>query len=388
MDIYIVGTSRTPLGSLLGGLSQIPAPELGGLAIKEALLQANVPPEKVDCIYFGNVLSSGVGQNPGKQASLAAGIPNTVPCTTINKVCCSSLKALTLAAQDILLENARIAVAAGAENMSLAPHLLPKSRTGQKMGDFQVVDSMIKDGLWDAHYNLHMGALTDKLALKKGVSREEQDRYSIQSYSRAKKATEIGAHKFFTVKLGRFECTKDECIEKCIIEKVPKLRPCFITDETGTITAANSSSISDGAAAIILASGNIVKELSLKPIAKLISWADAGVDPADFPLAPVFASQKALKKAKLDKSQIDLWEVNEAFAAVPLLFKKEMNISEDILNVLGGAVALGHPLGCTGCRIVNTLISALETKKKKIGVATLCNGGGGATALIIEMIEN
>ena len=386
MEIYIIGASRTPLGSFLGGLSQIPATDLGGIAIKAALNQANVSPEKVDCVYFGNVLSAGLGQNPGKQASLASGIPSTVPCTTINKVCCSSLKAIVLAAQDILLENATIAVAAGAENMSLAPHLLPKSRTGQKMGDFQVVDSMIKDGLWDAKYDLHMGALVDKLAVQKGITREDQDRFSIQSFSRARAATEIGAHKLTPVKFGRFECTKDETIEKLIIEKVPKLRPCFVTDETGTITPANSSAISDGAAAIILASGAVVKELGLKPIAKLLSWADAGVDPADFPLAPVFASKKALEKVKMDKSQIDLWEINEAFAAVPLLFEKEMELSEDRINVLGGAVALGHPLGCTGCRIVNTLLSALETKQKKFGLATLCNGGGGATALIIEMI--
>ena len=382
----MVGSVRTPLGaSISGGFADIPAPKLGAVAVKECLARSGVSSDEIDELYAGNVISAGIGQNPAKQCSIAAGLPITVPCTTINKVCCSSLKALTLAAQDIKYGEASTAVVVGMENMTLAPHLVRDARKIQKMGTIKfkeevtAEDGMIVDGLWDSFNNIHMGALADQVASKNGITREEQDRYAIQSFSRAKEGWDSGF-----LDIVEFNGVKtDEVIPKLIVEKVPTLRPCFVKD--GTITAANASAISDGAAAMVLVSEDYMKQHSLQPIAKIIGYADVGCDPAEFICAPVLAARKVLEKTKMTFDSIDLFEVNEAFAVAPLLFMKETGVPEDKVNVFGGAIAIGHPLGCSGLRIVNTLISALRAKGKKTGLATLCNGGGGATAVIIEM---
>ena len=385
-NVYIISCVRTPLGSLNGGLSSIPGSKLCGFAIRESVKQSQINPSQFDSIYVGNVVTAGNGQNPAKQAALEGGLPETISCTLVNKVCCSSLKALTLAVQEIKCGDSQAAVAAGFESMSRCPHLLENSRTGYRMGDITAKDSLIKDGLWDAKYNQHMGQLVDALNEKLGITRQEQDRYAIQSFDRSKKAWE---EKNFqdhiipiTVKSGVVE--RDENISKLKLEKVPLLKPSFTPN--GTITPANASGIADGAAAVTICSKKFADENNIKPLARIISYADAGRDPAEFPLAPVDAAKKALQKAGLTKDDIDLWEVNEAFASVPIMFAREFGISEDILNILGGAVAVGHPLGCTGLRIVQALISALKIKGKKRGLATLCNGGGGGTAVIIELM--
>lgn len=384
-DVFIVSSVRTPLGAFLGGLSQVSAPKLAGVAIKEAVEQSGLSDKsEINAVYVGNVLVGGQGQHPAKQCSLAGELPENIPCTLIDKVCCSSMKALTVGTQSIRCHDEEVCVVAGTENMSLAPRILSKSRIGQKMGDMQLVDLMIKDGLWDAPNDKHMGELTDILASEQNISREDQDRFTIQSFKRAIKAWEDKAHHVVPVKTREADLSTDEVMGKFMEAKIPTLRPCFVKD--GSITAANSSALSDGAAAAVIASGSAVKRLGLKPIAKIVAYADAGIDPAKFPLAPVDAANRALAKAGLTKEQVDLWEVNEAFAAVPLMFIKAMKISEETVNVLGGAVALGHPLGCTGLRIVHTLIDSLRYKNKKIGLATLCNGGGGATAVIIELV--
>ena len=384
--VYIVGSVRTPLGaSISGGYANVPAPQLGAAAVKESLIRSNVSPESIDELIAGNVITAGIGQNPAKQCSIEAGLPNTVPCTTINKVCCSSLKALSIAAQDVKYGEVNTAVVVGMENMTLAPHLVRNARKIQKMGNIEFKepitgeDSMIVDGLWDSFNNCHMGLLADKMAQKHGITREEQDRFAIQSFARAKEGWESGE-----LDVMEFNGVKsDEVIPKLIKEKVPTLRSCFMKD--GTVTAANASALSDGAAALVIVSEKYLKENNLKPIAKIIGYADAGCDQAEFVYAPVLAARKVLEKCNLKFEDIDLFEVNEAFAVAPLLFMKETGVSEDKLNVFGGAIAIGHPLGCTGIRIVNTLISALRAKGKKTGLATLCNGGGGATAVIIEL---
>ena len=384
-QVYVLSSTRTPLGSFLGGLSQVPAPKLGGVVIKESVRKSGISPDDIDEIFVGNVLSGGVGQNPAKQCAINGGLPPTKPCTTINKVCCSSLKALILASQLIGAGEIKTAVVTGVENMSMSPRIVENSRAIQKMGtakleNTEAKDDMIVDGLWDSFSDRHMGALADDAGKKMGITREEQDRYSIESFRRAEEGWNSGFLDVVPVE----GVTKDEVIPKLIQEKVPNLKPCFNKD--GTITAASSSAIADGAAAVVLASEEFVKERNLKPIAKIIAYADAGRDPSEYTLAPIDAAKKALEKAKKEVSDIELWEVNEAFAVVPLMFMKQMNISSDIVNVFGGAVSIGHPLGCTGVRIVNTLISALKAKGKKIGLATLCNGGGGASAVIIELM--
>ena len=385
-SVYIISCVRTPLGSLNGGLSSVPGTKLCGIAIGESVKQSKINPSQFDSIYVGNVVSAGNGQNPAKQAALEGGLPETISCTLVNKVCCSSLKALTLGVQEIKCGDAQAVIAAGFESMSRCPHLLEGSRTGYRMGDITARDSLIKDGLWDAKYNQHMGQLVDALNEKLGITREDQDRYAIQSFSRSKKAWEDKSFEGqiipVSVKSGLVE--RDENISKLKLEKVPVLKPSFTPN--GTITPANASGIADGAAAVTLCSKQFAEENNLKPIARVIAYADAGRDPAEFPLAPVDAANKALKKAGLTKDDIDIWEVNEAFASVPIMFARELGISEDVLNILGGAVAVGHPLGCTGLRIVQALIAALKVRGKKRGLATLCNGGGGGTAVIIELM--
>ncbi|OHT16632.1 Acetyl-CoA acetyltransferase [Tritrichomonas foetus] len=389
-QVFILSSTRTPLGSFLGGLSKVPAPKLGGAVLQESVKKSGIEPNSIDELFVGNVLSCNLGQNPAKQVAIAGGLPPTTPATLVNKVCCSSLKALILATQLIKANEINTAAIVGTENMSLAPHLIENSRSIQKMGNAHIEsienpidakDDMIVDGLWDSFNNLHMGTLADNTAKSMGITREEQDRYAIQSFKRAEEGWNTGS-----LDVIPFEkVTKDEVIPKLIIEKVPNLRPCFNKD--GTITAATSSAIADGAASVVLASEEYVKSHNLKPIARIVSYADAGREPAEFTLAPVDAARKALQKAGKTIDDVDLWEVNEAFACVPLMFMKVLQISEEKVNIFGGGVSIGHPLGCTGVRIVNTLISALKYKGLKTGVATLCNGGGGASAVVIELVQ-
>lgn len=383
---YIVGSVRTPLGaSITGGYATVPAPQLGAAAVREALSRAHVPPESVDELIAGNVITAGVGQNPAKQCALAAGLPNTVPCTTINKVCCSSLKALAIAAQDIACGAADAAVVVGMENMSLAPHIVRGARRIQKMGTIEFKepvtgeDAMIVDGLWDSFNDCHMGRLADETAQRRGITRAAQDRFAVQSFARAKEGWASGELDVVPYN----GVSSDEVIPKLIESKVPTLRPCFVKD--GTVTAANASALSDGAAALVVVSEGYIREHRIAPIARIVGCADAGCDPAEFVLAPVLAARRVLERCKLTFDDIDLFEVNEAFAVAPLLFMQETGVTEDRVNVFGGAIAVGHPLGCTGARIVNTLISALRAKGKQRGLATLCNGGGGATAVVIEL---
>ena len=386
-EVVIVSIARTPLGSLNGGLSTIPGTKLCGIAIDKCVKDSHIEPKDIDSIFVGNVITAGNGQNPAKQAAIEAGLPETVSATLVNKVCCSSLKALTIGVQEIKCGDSQAVIAAGFESMSRCPHLLEGSRKGYRMGDFTAKDSLIKDGLWDAKYDQHMGQLVDALNTKLGITREEQDRYAIQSFKRANKAW---SEDRFNGQIAPVEVKpgvvvdKDENRSKLNEEKVPKLKPSFTVD--GTITPANASGIADGAAAVVICSRKYADAHGLKPIARIVSYADAGRDPAEFPLAPIDAAKKALQRASMKKEDIDIWEVNEAFASVPLMFAKELGISEDILNIFGGAVAVGHPLGCTGLRILQTLIAALSAREKKFGLATLCIGGGGGTAVIVELL--
>ena len=384
--VFIIGSKRTPLGAFLGGLSTIPAPDLGGAAIDAALKHAGVAPDQVDSCYVGNVISAGTGQNLAKQAAVKGGLPQTVPCTHVDKVCCSSMKALTLAAQEIMLGDAQCCVVAGTENMSLTPRIVSGSRATQKMGpmtlaaETKAADAMIVDGLWDSFNDLHMGTLADNLAKECGITREEQDQFALRSFAKAKEGWETG--KLDVIEVNGVK--SDEVIPKLIPEKVPTLRPCFNKD--GTVTAANSSALADGAVAAVVCSEEFAKKVGVRPIARLVAYADVGTDPKRFPAAPVDAARKVLAKAGMSIEDVDLWECNEAFAMAPLLFKKTLGIPEECLNVLGGAIAIGHPLGCSGLRIVNTLISALTIKQKRVGLAAICNGGGGATAVIVELL--
>lgn len=388
--VFILSSVRTPLGSFQGGLSNIPATKLGGLVIEEGVKKSQIPIEDIDEVFVGNVLSSNLGQNPAKQCAICGGLLPTTPCTLVNKVCCSSLKAMIIAAQLIKTNEINTSVIAGTENMSLTPRFVEGTRSMKKLGNMHLdnpidsKDSMITDGLWDSFNDKHMGSLADECAQKIGISREDQDKYSIQSFHRAEEGWKSGCLDVFPVN----GVEKDEVISKLIEGKVATLKPCF--NQNGTITAASSSAIADGAACIVLASENYVKSHEnkiAKPIARILAYADAGRDPKEFTLAPIDAAKKVIQKAGLSVEQIDLWEVNEAFAVVPLMLIKEFNLSQDVVNVFGGGISIGHPLGCTGVRIVNTLISALKAKGKKIGLATLCNGGGGANAVIIELVD-
>lgn len=385
-EIYIVADVRTPLGAFNGSLSGIPGTELCAAAMKACAEKSGIAIEQFNSIYIGNVVSAGIGQNPAKQAALAAGFPVTTPCTLINKVCCSSMKALQLGVLEIKAGDSQAVMIGGFENMSRCPHLLQNSRNGYRLGNFSAIDSLINDGLWDAKYNQMMGQLVDVLNEKQGISREDQDRFAIQSFDRATKAWEEHAfdEQIVPIKTSSGEYKMDESILKLRREKVPQLKPAF--SPTGTITAANASSISDGAAAVAICSSEFAKEHNLKPIAKIISYGEAGVDPSEFPLAPLEAVKIALSRAKLSTDDIDLWEFNEAFASVPLMLIKGLGISEEKVNILGGAVAMGHPLGCSGIRIVTTLIAALKHRGLKRGCAALCNGGGGGNSVIIEML--
>jgi acetyl-CoA C-acetyltransferase len=386
--IFIVSAVRTPIASFQGGFSDLSAPRLGAIAIKEALKRAGVAPEKVDEVIMGEVLAAGVGQAPARQASIYAGIPSSVPCLTINKVCGSGLKAVMLGADSIALERADIVVAGGQENMTQAPHLLPNSRSGFRMGPAQLVDSMVNDGLWDPYNNWHMGSAAELCVKENSFTREEQDAFAIESYKRAQKAQVEGYFKNEIVpveiagKKGTVVVDKDEEPSKTDFTKVPGLRPAF--DKAGTITAANASKINDGAAAIVLMSEKAVKASGAKPLAKIVASATHAQDPKWFTTAPVGAMKKACEAAGLTIDQIDLFEINEAFAVVTMVAMKDLKISADKVNVNGGAVALGHPIGASGARVLTTLVHALQARNKRYGLATLCIGGGEAVAVIVE----
>jgi acetyl-CoA C-acetyltransferase len=386
--IFITAAVRTPIASFQGGFSELPAPKLGAIAIKEALNRAGIAPEKVDEVVMGEVLTAGVGQAPARQAALFAGIPNAVPCMTINKVCGSGLKAVMLGSDSIALGRADVVVAGGQENMTLAPHLLPNSRNGFRMGPAQLTDSMVNDGLWDPYNNWHMGNAAELCVKENSFTREEQDAFAIESYKRAQKAQLEGHFKNEIVpveiagKKGTVVIDKDEEPMKTDFAKVPTLRPAF--DKAGTITAANASKINDGAAAIVLMSEKAVQESKAKPLAKIVAHATHAQDPKWFTTAPVGAIQKACQQAGLSVDQIDLFEINEAFAAVTMVAMKDLKIPHSKVNIHGGAVALGHPIGASGARILSTLVHALHMHNKRYGLATLCIGGGEAVAVIVE----
>ncbi len=390
-EVYIVSAVRTPLGSFGGMFANVSATRLGAVAIKGALESANVNSKNVDEVFMGNVCSANLGQAPARQAALRAGIPNTVPCTTVNKVCSSGAKSIMFAAQSILLGQGHILVAGGMENMSAVPYYVPKARYGYKYGDATLVDGLSKDGLLDVYDQIAMGVFGDKTAKKYKISREEQDAFAIQSYKRAAAATDKGIFKNEIVGVSVPQrkgdpvlIEEDEEYKRVNFDKVPLLRPAFTKD--GTVTAANASTINDGASALVLASAKAVKKYDLKPIAKILSFADAAHQPAWFTTAPTKAAPKALRKARLKKEDVDYFEVNEAFSVVTLAFNKVMDISDDKVNVHGGAVSLGHPLGASGARIVTTLTNVLQTRDANIGCAAICNGGGGASSIVIERV--
>jgi len=387
-DVVIVSAARTPIGSFLGGLSSVPAPKLGAIAIKGALEKINLNPEIIDEVLMGNVVQAGTGQAPAKQAAIYAGIPDTVPCTTVNKVCASGMKTIMQAAQSIALGDADIIVAGGMENMSLIPHYY-HARTGQKFGTISFDDGLQKDGLVDAYANQAMGVFAENCAAEYKFTREDQDAFAIQSYQRSTKAWNEGKFDSEVVPVvvpqRRGEpivVDRDEEFTNVRLEKIPTLRAAFTKD--GTVTAANASTINDGAAALVLMSKEKADELGLKPLATVKGYADAAREPEWFTVAPSKALPKALAKAAVDISEVDFFEFNEAFSVVGLANIKLLGLNDSNVNVNGGAVSLGHPLGCSGARIVVTLLSVLEQNNGKIGAAAICNGGGGASALILE----
>ena len=389
-EVVIVSVGRTPIGSFMGSLSKITAPKLGAIAIKGALNKINLNPNLVDEVFMGNVVSAGLGQAPARQAAILAGISETVPCTTINKVCSSGMKAVMLAAQSIALGDTSIAVAGGMENMSLIPHYL-HGRQGTKFGPTTLEDGMQKDGLVDAYDNVAMGVCADACATKFGFSREDQDAYAIQSYQRSSEAWKSGkfSDEIIPVEIPQRKgpsvvMTEDEEYKNVKMEKIPSLRAAFSKD--GTVTAANASSINDGGAALILMSLEKARELKLSPIAKIKSFADAAHEPKWFTTAPSKAIPKALEKIEMSINEIEYFELNEAFSVVGLANMKILDLKNNRVNVNGGAVSLGHPLGVSGARIIISLISVLKQNKAKIGAAGICNGGGGASAMIIESL--
>ena len=389
-EVVIVSVGRTPIGSFMGSLSKITAPKLGAIAIKGAMNKINLDPKLVDEVFMGNVVSAGLGQAPARQAAILAGISENVPCTTINKVCSSGMKAVMIAAQSIALGDSSIVVAGGMENMSLIPHYL-HGRQGTKFGPTTLEDGMQKDGLVDAYDNVAMGVCADACATKFGFSREDQDAFAIQSYQRSSEAWKLGkfSNEIIPVEIPQRKgpsilMTEDEEYKNVNIEKIPSLRAAF--SKEGTVTAANASTINDGGAALILMSAEKAMELKLTPIAKIKSFADAAHEPKWFTTAPSKAIPKALEKIKMSIHEIEYFELNEAFSVVGLANMKILGLKNDIVNVNGGAVSLGHPLGVSGARIIISLISVLKQNKAKIGAAGICNGGGGASAMIIESL--
>lgn len=388
-EVYIVSAVRTPIGSFGGSLSSLSATALGTIAIKGALEKAKVKAEEVDEVYMGNVVSAGLGQAPARQAAIGAGIGYNVPCTTINKVCASGMKSVMLAAQSIMLGQNSVVVAGGMESMSNIPYYLPKARYGYGYGHGKMLDGLLHDGLWEPYHKFPMGSCADNTAKEMKISREEQDEFAIGSYKKSADSTESGAFKNEIVpvevpqrKGDPIVVAEDEEFRKVKFEKIHSLRPVFNPD--GTVTAANASTINDGASAMIVISKSKMEELGLTPIAKIIGFADAAREPLWFTTAPALAIPKAIAHAGLKPEDVDYYEINEAFSVVALANIKELSLDKEKVNVLGGSVALGHPLGASGARIITTLTSVLDQKKGKIGVAGICNGGGGASAIVIE----
>lgn len=378
------------MGSFLGALSSVPAPKLGAVAIKGALDAASVSADHVDEVFMGHVLQAGVGQAPARQAAMAAGLGQDVPCTTVNKVCSSGMKSIALGAQAIAAGDAEVVVAGGMENMSMVPHYLD-GRKGAKFGNIKVQDGMLLDGLTDVYNATHMGNCAELCAKEKNISREAQDAFAVESYGRAAKAWDEGKFQAEVVPVSVPQRRGDDLIVDCDeeyrnvkLDKIPALRPAF--DREGTVTAANASTLNDGASAVVLASEEAVAKHGLKPLAKILATADAAQAPEWFTTAPSLALPKALDKAGLAKEDIDLWELNEAFSVVGIANNQELGLNPERVNIHGGAVALGHPLGSSGSRIVVTLIHALKDRGLSKGAAGICNGGGGASALVLEMV--
>lgn len=388
-EVVIVGMARTPFGSFQGALSALTAPKLGTIAIEAALKRAGVSPDQVSEVIMGNVLQAGEGQAPARQAAIYAGIPKSVPALTVNKVCGSGMKAILLGAQSIMLGDSDVVVAGGMESMTNVPFYVQGARGGFRMGNQNLVDGMIYDGLWDPYNNQHMGNCAELCAKEKNFTREAQDQYAIESFKRAQAAQKAGK---FSAEITPVEIAgkkgdvtrvdTDEGPAKAVFDKIPTLKPVF--DKEGTVTAANSSTINDGAAAVVLMSGEKAKQLGLKPLARVVSYGGNAQDPVWFTTAPAEAMKRAMKKAGWETGSVDLYEVNEAFAVVAMAAQKELSIPSEKLNVWGGAISIGHPIGASGARIVMTLVSQLRDTGKKRGVAGICIGGGEATAVCIE----
>jgi acetyl-CoA C-acetyltransferase len=388
-EVVIASAVRTPIGAFNGGLSEVSAPKLGAVVIREALTRAGVPPEAVDEVIFGNVLQAGLGMNPARQAAMAAGVPDTVPATAINKVCGSGLKAVTLAAQAILVGDADVVVAGGQENMSLAPYLLTKARTGYRMGHDQILDSMILDGLHCALADCHMGVTAENVADQFEISRADQDAFAAESQRRASEAIRSGRFKPEIVPVevqtrkGAIVVDTDEHPRPdTTSERLAGLRPAFKKD--GAVTAGNASGINDGAAAVVVMSRRKADELGVTPLATITSWASTGVDPRIMGIGPISATRKALARADVDVRQLDLVEANEAFAAQSVAVVRELNLDPEKVNVNGGAIALGHPIGASGARILVTLLHEMQRRESHLGLATLCIGGGQGIAMVVS----
>ncbi|HKV45529.1 MAG TPA: acetyl-CoA C-acyltransferase [bacterium] len=388
-EVVILSAVRTPIGRFKGGLSSIPAPRLGSAAIAEAVRRARVPPERVDEVYMGIVLAAGLGQAPARQASLYAGLPNTVPATSLNKMCGSGLKAVMLAAQAVQAGDADIVVAGGMENMSAAPYLLDRARAGYRMGHGTLVDSMITDGLWDVYNDMHMGSCAELLSREHKISRAEQDALARRSYTRAIAATESGHFRQEIVPVetpagreGRGTVVEDEEPRRYDPEKLGNLRPIF--EEGGTVTVANASSISDGAAAVVVAAREVADRLGVRPLARIVGQAVNATAPEWFTIAPAGAIRRLLSKVGWPKDSVDLYEINEAYAAVVIAVVRDVGLDMERVNVHGGAVALGHPIGASGARILTTLLYAMQEREARRGVAAVCLGGGEAVSLAVE----
>ncbi len=390
-EIVIVGAARTPIGSFLGSLSTVPAPRLGAVAIRGALERAGVAPEAVEQVVMGNVLQAGIGQAPARQAGIHAGIPVSAGAVTLHKVCGSGLRAVMLAANDIRCGDYRIAVAGGMESMSMAPYLLPKGRTGYRLGNGQVLDHVVFDGLWDPYGDKHMGNCAETCARHYGFSREEQDEFARRSYERARAAVSDGT---FAAEIVPVEVPgrkgqvtvveRDEEPLRADLAKMPRLRPAFEKD--GTVTAANASKINDGAAALVLASAATAREMGLRPLARIVAQAGVAQEPEWFTTAPVGAIRKVCERAGVRVEDVELYEINEAFAVVVMAAMRELDLPPEKVNVHGGAVALGHPIGASGARILVTLLNALERRGERLGCAAICIGGGEAVAVLVERL--
>jgi acetyl-CoA C-acetyltransferase len=389
-EVYIIAGARTPIGSFGGTLAEVSATRLGAAAIKGALEKAGVKPEDVNEVYMGNVLSANLGQAPARQAALFAGLPHKVVCTTVNKVCASGMKAVMLAGNAIRLGEADIVVAGGMESMSNTPHYIGTSRNGIKYGHGELTDGIVKDGLWDVYNNYPMGMAAELCADECKISREDQDAFTVESYKRAQHAIAAGYFKdeivpiTITGKKGDVIVDRDEEADRVVFDKIPTLRPVFKKD--GSVTAANASTINDGAAALVLASAEAVQRLGLKPIGKLLSGADAAKAPEWFTTAPSDALPIALERAGLNKDQIDAWEINQAFAVVSIANEQILGLDRSKVDQWGGGVSLGHPIGCSGARIIVTLLSVLKANQGRYGAAGICNGGGGASAVVVERL--